>query len=371
MSVAMPDAFADGECSFYRRRMMHRTVQDVLGLAAKMLVHLVQNTLISVALCTHNGARFIGEQIRSICRQTMLPDEIVISDDASSDDSIDLAKQMLEECLRPMPDVAIQMRIMQNDLPLRVTKNFEAAVVACRGSFIALCDQDDVWHPERLARMLGELERRPDLLLLHSNARLVGANREDLGQSLFEALEVKPAELTRIHEGSAFNVLLRRNLVTGATTIFRGDLLRAALPFPPEWLHDEWLAIIAAAIGRVDVIEDALIDYRQHGGNQIGARRDSFAEKIKKAFAARGDTHQKQAVKAEVLLERLVSLGAAVPAEIVQRARLKLAHQRFRADLPEHRLARIIPVVGEALSGRYGQCGRGPRGVVRDLFESV
>lgn len=326
---------------------------------------------VSVALCTHNGARFIGEQIRSICLQTLLPDEIVISDDASTDDSITLAKRALQDCLRSRPGIAIKLRILQNDSPLRVTKNFEAAVAACQGKFIALCDQDDVWHPQRLARMLGEFDRRPDVALLHSNARLVGANLEGLGQSLFEALEVKSSELKRIHEGHAFDVFLRRNLATGATTIFRRDLLRAALPFPTEWVHDEWLAIIASATGGVDVVEEMLIDYRQHGGNQIGARRETFMEKIQKAFAARGDTHLKRAVKAEILLRRLTILGTAVRPEFLEQAQSKLAHQRFRAKLPAHRLARIIPIFREAMTGRYGQCGRGPQGVIRDLFESV
>jgi hypothetical protein len=219
--------------------------------------------------------------------------------------------------------------------------------------------------------MVGEFGKRPDLLLLHSNASLVGANGQGLGESLFRALEVHPSELTRIHEGRAFDVFLRRNLVTGATTVFRGELLRAALPFPIEWLHDEWLAVIAAAIGQVDVIEDALIDYRQHEKNQIGARRDTFLQKVRKAFAARGDTHLKRAVKAEILLTRLESLGSIVPIAVVEQVRSKLDHQRFRARLPGRRSARIVPVVREAMTGRYKQFGRGSRGVIRDLFESV
>ncbi|RST54559.1 glycosyltransferase family 2 protein [Variovorax sp. MHTC-1] len=327
--------------------------------------------LISVALCTHNGARFIGEQIRSICLQTLPPGEIVLSDDASTDDGIEVARAALRECERAKPGLSIDLRVIENLPPLRVTKNFEQAALACKGDLIALCDQDDVWHPDRLARIAAEFERRPELLLLHTDARLVGAARQDLGGSLFHALEVKPFELDWIHGGRAFDVFLRRNLVTGATTVFRRSLLAQAAPFPVEWLHDEWLAIIAAAIGRVDVLEDELIDYRQHESNQIGAQRDSFRRKVQKALASRGDTHVKRAFKAELLLARLLALGDLVAAETIGKVRDKLEHQRFRAALPPRRVTRVVPVLREALKGRYQKFGRGVRGVVRDLFESV
>jgi len=329
------------------------------------------NLPISVALCTYNGARFIGEQIRSICLQTLRPREIVVSDDASTDGCVEIARRTVEECNAAHPGPPVVLHVLQNATPLRVTKNFEQAVRACQGDLIALSDQDDAWPPERLARMAVEFERRPDLLLLHTDARLVDGALTDLGQSLFHALEVEPIELERVHGGKAFDVLLRRNLVTGATAIFRRSLLDVALPFPSEWLHDEWLGIIAAAIGRVDLLEDQLIDYRQHEENQIGARRDSFPDKMRKAFGSRGDTHVKRAYKAELLLTRLLELGDRIPAPFIEKARLKVAHQRFRAALPRSRIARWVPVFREVLTGRYNKFGRGVRGVVRDLFEAA
>jgi len=326
---------------------------------------------ISVALCTHNGARFIVEQVRSICLQTLPPSEIVLSDDASTDDGVEIAQAALEACLRERPGLAIDLHVIRNLPALRVTKNFEQAVRACRGDLIALSDQDDVWHPERLARMVAEFERRPDLLLLHTDARLVDGALKSLGQSLFHAIEVKSFELAWIHGGRAFDVFLRRNLVTGATTLFRRSLLDQALDFPKEWLHDEWLGIVASAVGRVDALEEPLIDYRQHESNQIGARRDSFMGKVRKALASRGKTHHDRALKAELLLERLLSLGDQVSPDTIQKLKDKLEHQRFRAALPPSRLARCVPVLREALTGRYNKFGRGTRGVVRDLFESV
>lgn len=327
--------------------------------------------MISVALCTHNGAAYIGEQVRSICHQSLPPFEIVLSDDASTDDTVSIAEAAWQAALAERPGVDIQLRVLRNKLALRVTRNFEQAAAACRSELIALSDQDDSWPPHRLERLAREFERHPDLLLLHSDARLVGRTLEDLGQTLFFALEVTPKELRRIHEGNAFDVFLRRNLVTGATALFRRRLLEWAMPFPDGWLHDEWLGIVAAAVGRVDVVEEPLLDYRQHGNNQIGASRDSFSAKVNKALASRGNTHVERARKAEQLLVWLDALGGDASDARREKVRGKLTHQRFRAALPPARLARIAPVLREAATGRYGLYGRGFRGVVRDLFESV
>lgn len=328
-------------------------------------------TDVSVALCTHNGSKFIHEQIRSICLQSHPPVEIVLSDDASTDDCVTVAQRVLEECLVELPGRHIALDVIENIPALGVTRNFDQATRRCRSDLIALCDQDDIWHPHRLRRMCAEFERRPDLILLHTDARLVDAQRHDLGESLFHALEVERFELAYIHEGRAFDAFLRRNLVTGATAMLRRSLLDSASPFPGEWLHDEWLAMIAAAVGGVDVLEEETIDYRQHGGNHIGARRDTFVEKVRKAFAARGNKHAQRTLKVEILLDRLLELADKIDAAAVDKVHSKLDHQRFRSQLPAHRVARLLPVVREVLTGRYERFGRGARGIVRDLFESV
>jgi glycosyltransferase involved in cell wall biosynthesis len=321
---------------------------------------------ISVALCTRNGARYVAAQVRSICTQDRLPRQIVLSDDGSTDETIATVRSTLADC-----GVAdrIELVVFQNSPALGVTRNFEQAVRACTHELIALCDQDDVWHAGRLARMAARFEAEPELLLLHTDARLVDAELAPLGTSLFHALEVRPAELAAIANGNAFDVLLRRNLVTGATTLFRKELLASALPFPEGWVHDEWLGAVAAATGRVDVLAEPLIDYRQHASNQIGARRPTLPEKIGKAFVERGDKHWARLRRAEALLDRLSALGAKVQPKYLEAQRAKVAHQRFRAELPRSRLARAVPVLFEAARGRYDRFGRGWHAVAQDLLE--
>ncbi|MGK2854110.1 MAG: glycosyltransferase family 2 protein, partial [Microbacteriaceae bacterium] len=223
---------------------------------------------ISVALCTHNGAAFIAEQLASILAQTRLPDQLVISDDASTDDTVALIHRIIAGAA-----ASIRIDVTRNTEALGVTANFQQALEACSGDLIALCDQDDTWMPDRLAVLGERFDADPELLVLGSDATIVDADGSSRGFGLFEALDISAREFAEVHHGDSFAALLRRNLFTGATMMIRADLVSAASPFPGEWVHDEWLAIVGAATGKVDLLEVPLIGYRQHGANQIGARR--------------------------------------------------------------------------------------------------
>lgn len=319
---------------------------------------------VSVALCTHNGATFVEQQVRSILAQSHRPTEIVLSDDASTDDTVDLVSAAVAP-------TDVSLTVIRNTVALGVTKNFEQAVLACSGDLVALSDQDDVWRPDRLELLAARFAAEPDLLLAHSDARLVDADGSPLPESLFDTLEVSRHDLAEIEAGNAFAVLLHRNLVTGATVVFRRSLVAAAAPFPESWLHDEWLASIAAATGRMDVVRDRLIDYRQHGSNEVGASRRTFAQKVARAIEPRGDRNSRLERRALALVERLDSWGNAVPSGIVEGARGKLGHERVRNSLPANRLRRVRPVVSEARAGGYSLYGRGAPDILRDLLQSA
>lgn len=323
---------------------------------------------VSVALCTCEGARFIADQIESICRQTMPPAEIVLHDDASCDDTIARAQAAWRRCLDRRPDGTPELKIAVHEQRLGVARNFSSALAACTHEFIALSDQDDVWHPKRLERMVLRMEARPSLLLLHGNARLVDAEGRSLGGTLFEALDVSAKELEAIAGGVAFKVLLDRNLVTGATTLLRRRLLESAFPIPPHWIHDEWLGMLAAALGGLDVEKEPLLDYRQHGANQIGAQRERFLDAAGRAMASRGEWHTRRLLRAQELEARLEALPS-VPPLVLGMVREKVAHHRARAALPQARIRRLPLVFREWKTGRYRRYGRGLRGVIKDLLE--
>jgi glycosyltransferase involved in cell wall biosynthesis len=318
---------------------------------------------VSVALCTHNGATFVGEQLTSILQQTLSVSEIVLSDDASTDDTVSIVEGMVASSSAPRP----ALRVIRNVQALGVLANFEQATKACSGDLIALCDQDDVWHPEKLALIVGAFAAHPELALVHTDASLVDAAGVRLPGALLASLDATRQELNEIHSGNGYRTLLRRNLVTGATTIFRASLVEIATPFPLHWVHDEWLAILAAAIARIDVIERELIDYRQHGSNQIGARRLTVRQKFGRLAEPRSERNRRLVARAVELYERLVALRA--EPVVVALAKGKLEHEQFRASLPASRMRRVGPVFGAWVGGRYAHFSRGLIDVARDLLQ--
>lgn len=321
--------------------------------------------LVSVALCTRNGAGFIEAQLRSILEQSHPPQEIVVSDDASTDETLSIVDSVAQSAAS-----AIQITVLQNAIALGVTANFESAIRACGGDIIALSDQDDVWHPNRLSRVLSEFDSRPDLELIFSNARLVDAAGASLGLSLFEALEIPRTDHAELHAGDTFGLFLKRNIATGATMAFRRTLLEPALPIPAPWLHDEWLAIIASCVGRTDTVVEELIDYRQHGANEIGVQRATVLRKVLRVFETRGSRNEMLARRFSELVRRLEALGPLVRPEDLARARLKSAMESDRATLPDSRIKRLRPVLENGRKGWYAAySSQGRLDMIRDLLQ--
>lgn len=319
---------------------------------------------VSVALCTHNGARFVAEQVRSILDQSEPPAELVVSDDASTDDTIEIVEREWRAS-----GGTTALRVIRNVEPLGVTRNFEQATRACTSDLVALSDQDDVWLPDRLAVMAKKFVADPSLGLLFTDADLIDASGLPTG-SLFSALEIEPDELAAVKEGAAFPVLLRRNLVTGATVVLRRDLVERAAPFPLEWVHDEWLAIVAAATSAVDWMPERLVGYRQHGSNEIGVTAPTLRYKLRRVTQPRGTRYTGLLARSRVLLERLRALGAD-PA-LIALVEGKVAHDLFRATLPANRVARIVPVLRSAAAGDYdAYCSRRKLDIVRDLLSPL
>jgi glycosyltransferase involved in cell wall biosynthesis len=321
--------------------------------------------LISVALCTYNGEAFIAQQLDSILAQSVTPAQIVVSDDGSADQTLAIVKRILSP--GRMRQLGISVTVKSRQRPLGVTANFESALALCTHDLIALCDQDDVWHPEKLARLSAAFTA-PDVLVVHSDARLVNSSGDPLPHSLFASLRISRTELRGEAGASAFTTLMRRNLVTGATAMVRRSLVEQARPLSREWVHDYWLAILASLQGRLVILDEPLIDYRQHGGNQIGASRVTLSSArvlIKQPLRAR---HESAVARFSELLRR-VDEGS-IPISVADRKILisKLAFENRRADFPGARKARLPHTLRELLSGQYHRLGRGMIDFVRDTW---
>ncbi len=318
---------------------------------------------ISVAMCTHNGAEHVEAQLRSILEQSPAPFEIVVGDDDSTDDTIALIEGA--HARARAEGVSTELRVFRRRPALGVTGNFAATLSACTGDLIALSDQDDEWRPGKLAVLAAAIESSPDILLVHSDARLVDGDGKPLGLSLLDALEATAAERVGLTSGRALPVLLRRNLVTGATVLLRRSLLEAALPMPREWVHDEWLAAVAAATGGVRLVPEPLIDYRQHGSNQIGARRPTMGDRLARLREPRAQRAARLRERSSLLAARGRSLG--VPLEVQALLDGKADHEARRARLPRARLARLPAVLAGVVAGRYERYSRGAMDALRDL----
>ena len=232
---------------------------------------------VGVALCTYNGERYLQAQLDSLLAQTRPIDEVVIGDDGSSDATMDI----LDAFVVRATALGIRVEVLQHPRNLGYVLNFSDALRRCRAEVLFLCDQDDVWYPDRVATFLCRFDADPALLLLHSDARLVDGSGAPLGVNLLDVLCVHPAEVALERSGLALDSMLLRNFVTGATCALRRSLLERSLPIPACWSHDEWLGVIASLEGGLDMLPQSTIDYRQHGGNQIGAQRRSFLQRLR------------------------------------------------------------------------------------------
>ncbi|AWB90124.1 glycosyltransferase family 2 protein [Salinibacterium hongtaonis] len=335
---------------------------------------------ISVALCTHNGAEFLAAQLRSILGQTHPVDEIVLSDDASIDGTVALVADGIAAHARRAVRVP-SLVVIENEPALGVVRNFEQALLRCTGDVIALCDQDDVWHEDRMARVMAAFAEHPELLLVHSDARLIRADGLPFGAGLAATQRMSPHERHSLSTNRGWDVLVRRSLVTGATVVIRRGLLDRAVPFVDSWVHDEWLAIMAAATGGTHFLDEQLLDYRQHARNQIGVVRRGFSARLARLFTPRGERNERLVGRAIDLLNRVTELhraavnrrspDARLLAKAVKDARAKLAHERVRILLPAVRILRVGPVFAEALTGRYERYGRGVQDIARDLLQKA
>jgi glycosyltransferase involved in cell wall biosynthesis len=212
--------------------------------------------LISVALATYNGSRFLREQLDSIYAQTWLPVEVVVCDDRSSDDTVSILEEYRQRH---------GLRYEANEQNLGFVRNFEKAMAICRGEFIALADQDDVWLPEKLERLMAGIGTSS---LIYSDAFLIDDGGRELPGSLIATSGVLPVN------GANFRYFVCNSCVTGCTALFRRDLLNTALPIPEcETYHDWWLALAASKRGGVRYLPERLVRYRQHAANQAGVSR--------------------------------------------------------------------------------------------------
>ncbi len=316
---------------------------------------------ISVCLCSYRGARFIEKQLQSIVEQTYAVNEIVIHDDASNDETVEIIKQFRDSD-------RVVVRVIQGVINVGSNKSFENCIREATGDIVVLSDQDDVWRRDKVENLIVPFSD-PGVGLVFSNARMITEDETLLPYNLWEAIRFTPLDQRRMQSSNAFEHLLRRYVVTGATMAFRRDLALLAMPFVDGLVHDAWLALNILAISRCDLVDQTLVDYRQHPSQQIGQRNLSLIGQFLRARQKPENLSDVQ-IAFEELERRLKCLRERwVIPEIGDLIREKIDHGRCRLLLRQkHRIARIPHVLHEWLQGKYGQFSHGWKSVAQDLF---
>lgn len=228
----------------------------------------------SVALCTYNGEKYIIEQLHSIADQTIRPSQIVISDDGSSDKTIELAQQFLST-------TGITFEIVKNKKIKGVTGNFSNAFTFCTEDIIFTSDQDDVWVKKKAETMLKVFESHNDAMLVFSDGVLVNEKLQPIGSNMWTSVGISKNMLI---EKDWFSYLLNRCLVTGAAMAFKKTLFEESEKIPKSWLHDGWLAWKAFSKNGLYACNEKLIMYRQHGNNVVGMSSVTSFKRIMNYF---------------------------------------------------------------------------------------
>lgn len=199
--------------------------------------------MISVCIATHNGEKFISQQLQSILCQLNVSDEVIVSDDGSTDSTINI--------IRSIGDARI--KIISGPGKKSATLNFENALRQAKGDYIFLADQDDVWKPEKVEVCMRWLKQYDCVV---SDAEVTDSHLKVVHFSLFALLKVRQSWI--------YNTIWK-NGYTGCCMAFSRKVLCAALPFPDNIpMHDIWIGNVAAYKYNVKFINDKLIYFRRH-----------------------------------------------------------------------------------------------------------
>lgn len=310
-------------------------------------------------MAVYNGGRFLTEQLGSVARQERQPDELVVSDDASTDRTVEIVHEFAKRA--PFP-----VRLLINDHNVGCTKNYERAIRECSGDVIFLCDCDDVWYPNKIALTEETLDSHPEAGLAICDADLVDEQSRPVGQQLWPWRGFKFfEEIAGLVEGTTFD---RSIPCYGPCIAFRSRFKPLILPLPDGPVfrvagQDTFITwcIVGAGAGGIALINTPLLGYRQHS--------EQMTKQIQQSHLPRWNARAQRPLRFLVpLIERLESDVARAVCVNRRMRDAALQHWRSRCFLPSSKVRRIPIVAKEYLSGRYDEFSDGLRTAVKDLL---
>lgn len=229
-------------------------------------------------MATYNGEKYLKEQIFSILNQSYQNFRLLICDDQSGDET----KKIVETFVKEYPD---KIYIVVSDEKLGAKGNFSFLMQQAKADYIMFSDQDDVWMQDKIAKTyhrmksLEEEHGRDHCLLVHTDLTVVNQECKVLGNSFWKYSNYNADSF---HD---LNRFLIQNVVTGCTVMINRPLLNLCSPVPKESLmHDWWVALVASTFGKIGLVKEATMLYRQHGRNTLGAKKFEVISFLKEGF---------------------------------------------------------------------------------------
>jgi len=326
---------------------------------------------VSVALCTYNGERFLLEQLESIAAQTILPLELIICDDNSSDSTRKILKDFAETA-------AFSVQLHFNTENLGYVKNFEKAISLCRGDIIALCDQDDKWRVDKI-EVLQKYFANPKVGMAFSNAVIIDESGQPTGQTLWNEVNFTPVLQQSFRQGDAYKALYVRTLISGCVMAFRRKWWPLLQPIPLDilFVHDAWIALMVSLFADIVIIDDFLVSYRIHTDQSISLGREKNSA-LEKLISVRNGTksqhYNKQLNQFIAIRERIFQNEQNIIVEkrsyLLQQMKGHESHLIMRRNVPRNRLLRLGSILKELASGRYHLYSNGFKSAFIDLLKS-
>jgi glycosyltransferase involved in cell wall biosynthesis len=229
----------------------------------------MEDKLVSIAMATYNGEKFLREQLDSIYNQTYKNIEVVVCDDCSTDKTVEILEEYRQK---------YGLIYYINEKNLYCIKNFEKAISLCKGDFIALSDQDDVWLTEKIEILLEEI---PDYSLIYSDVKYIDENGNILIESERELFKPEKKSIIRSFKNIPFSDSEYKICYTkGCTMLFKKEVVQKAIPIPAfERQHDWWINIVALRLNGIKYYSEPLILYRKHSNNLSSNPRSIFYNK--------------------------------------------------------------------------------------------
>lgn len=328
-------------------------------------------------MCTYNGAAYLQEQLDSFSHQTRLPDELVVYDDCSDDETVEILKKFAAAA-----DFPVHLHI--NKTNIGTIQNFDNVVRACQGDVIFLSDQDDVWMPEKLRLFEQAFQNDEAVGLVFCDAELVNENLEPLERRNWETVGFNHNLQQRFLGGGAFSILLYHNVISGCSMAFRAEYKNLILPIPKDLnliLHDHWIGMLLASVSKIALFSEPLVKYRQHQKQQIGAvetkienvlpSKSPFAF-IKKMFGRLETKYSFVDIleRLEIIRRRIIPVSDvnAFSKIILDDIGGHITHLRSRTKIKEGVKPGLPVIVKELLTFRYHRYSNGVSSAVKDYL---